>query len=130
MGWLFFYKSIGLILMVLILGCNARQDKHSVESNPVIDETMQFIKAKCFTCHRIQDEEGQLAPSFVQISKTYKKDHADRESFVNAITLFLKNPNTSSIKLKDAKALYGPMAPISLTPTQMEQISQFLFDSL
>lgn len=128
-------KSLSLFIAIaFIVGCkDSKKPSYSKKSN--ISDTQKNVGKKlmetnCYICHNPTTKgENRIAPPMIAIKKHYLKDHKSKETFVNSIQEFIKNPTKENAIMFGAVKRFGAM-PKQVFPEQTIQlISEYLFDN-
>ena len=89
-----------------------------------------LIEQYCYSCHNPQMRGQQrLAPPFLMVKMHYMRDYAAKESFVDAISAWVKEPNEDKSIMPGALNRFGLMPPMMINDEDVRLIADYLYDA-
>ena len=88
-----------------------------------------LIKQYCYTCHSPQMRGQQrLAPPFQMVKMHYMRDYETKELFIDAISVWVKEPNADKSIMPGALNRFGLMPPMMIDDEIVRQIAAYLYE--
>ena len=86
---------------------------------------------KCMICHITKGKtaETMLAPPFYEVKKRYLKASMGKADFIEIMNNWVKKPSADNILIPDAVAHFGIMPNLNYTEEDINQISQYIYDT-
>ena len=103
----------------------------AMAGDTTIEEGKQLYKTYCSACHGAtggMDMSKRLAPPIAGVRFHYISSHADKASFVNAITEWLAKPEASRALMPGAIRKFKLMPSIPVTKENAEKIATYIFE--
>ena len=90
----------------------------------------QLVKDECMMCHVVDGQGGEKksAPPMYAVWHHYRQAHADKESFVAAITTWLQQPQKEKSVMKGAIKKMGLMEKLEITEAQAHSVAEYLYE--
>ncbi|MBL7857401.1 MAG: hypothetical protein JNM57_06910 [Cyclobacteriaceae bacterium] len=126
-----------LIIAVSLLNC---QQKASEPQTTAVAAVIQptatevdygLLKMYCYPCHSpsTPSHDAILAPPMEAVKYRYKLNYQDKESFVNAITSMMLNPQKEKALMNRAVAQFGLMNATALSEEKIRKIAAYIYDN-
>lgn len=94
-------------------------------------EGKALMEKQCYLCHspNAAENEGRIAPPMVAIKARYiDKEGYNKEEFIEAVTLFVRNPTEDKALMYGAVIKHGLMPKQAFPDGSIEKIANFMFD--
>lgn len=92
----------------------------------------QLYKQNCASCHGNKhgmDMSKRSAPPIIAVKKHYLPTYSDRDSFILAISEWIKQPEKENSLMRGAIKKFGVMPKLDIKQSDAEKIAAFLFDN-
>lgn len=102
-----------------------------IASDTTIEEGKQLYKTYCSTCHGVtggMDMNKRLAPPIAGVRFHYTAVHADKASFIAAITDWLDKPEASKSLMRGAIRKFKIMPVITVTKEEAVKIATYIYE--
>ena len=129
-------KALLMLLVFLVFSCKKKPAsevssvEQQVEQTPVQHEGKKLMETKCYLCHSPSEPEKgkRIGPPMVGVKGHYLEEFKDKESFVNAISDFVKAPSQEKVKLKGAVKRFGVMPYQHYPEQEIRKIAEYMFE--
>ncbi len=125
-----------LVFIFMFIGCKKTKDEtnqtltESYNKNSQEHPGKKLMEIHCYVCHDVtRPEDKRLAPPMVAIKKRYIFQNTSKESFINDIQKWIKNPNEEGAKMFGAVRRFGVMQKLPYPEDVIEQIADYMFDN-
>ncbi len=81
----------------------------------------------CLACHNAELTPS-LAPPFYGVQNRYKRNYADKQSFITAVSDWAKNPTQEKALMKRPVKKFGLMPAMPLPDEMLAQIGAYLYE--
>ncbi|MEE9320934.1 MAG: c-type cytochrome [Granulosicoccus sp.] len=89
----------------------------------------ELLTQRCLICHGTQQTaENRLAPPIVAVKQRYLKQYPDRDSFINAITQWVKAPSEDRSLMQGALRKFGLMPTLSYADNDVAAIAKYIYE--
>ena len=102
-----------------------------IASESTIDEGKQLYKTKCSACHGAtggMDMNKRLAPPIAGVRLHYIGVHADKASFLAAITGWLDQPDASKSLMRGAIKKFKIMPELTVAKEDAVKIATYIYE--
>lgn len=111
----------------------AMTEDMTYEPSPVAFDSIGYrlLQSKCMVCHSTlgKTHEELVAPPIFAVKTRYSKAHTDRESFVNSIVEWAKEPKEENAIMRGAVDNFKLMPYMSSEEDDLEKIAVFLYEN-
>ena len=95
-----------------------------------IEDTLQLVKNNCLICHGAGDShESMIAPPMHAVKNHYWKEGMSKESFVEDIVKWVKNPHEDNVHMYGAVQKFNIMPKIVVEEIHLNAIAGYIYDN-
>ena len=114
------YRALVVLLGASFSICAGANDKP--------DGAALFVE-NCGSCHgQSQSADDRIAPPMVAVKDHYLRVHADKASFVNALSGWVLERSADTSLMPGAISRFGLMPPLAITDQDLAAIAEFVFE--
>ncbi|MRI02436.1 DUF3365 domain-containing protein [Kriegella sp. EG-1] len=129
-----------ILVAVLLIFASCKDAKQS-ESKPIEDSTKvetglasqqhpgkKIMETECYMCHNPKaSESSMIAPPMIAIKKFYKDSNTTKDSFTQALMLWINDPEAPS-KMPMAQEKFGKMPYLPYSEETVKLIAEYMYD--
>ncbi|MEO9894037.1 DUF3365 domain-containing protein [Aurantibacter sp.] len=129
-----------ILVAVLLIFASCKDAKQS-ESKPIEDSTKdetglasqqhpgkKIMETECYMCHNPKaSESSMIAPPMIAIKKFYIDSNTTKDSFTQALMLWINNPEAPS-KMPMAQEKFGKMPYLPYSEETVKMIAEYMYD--
>ncbi len=136
-----FLVVLGLILTVSCSDSNTNVSHDTAQKNVVSNDTAkektgpggkELIKQRCYICHTQnpgeKPEDQMIAPPMVGVKNHYMKAYPDKQTFIQKIKEWVKNPSEEKALMPGAVKRWGVMPPLNYPDEELQKIAEIIYD--
>ncbi|WP_218598059.1 DUF3365 domain-containing protein [Polaribacter sp. NJDZ03] len=120
------------IAITFLFGCkDSKKPPYSKKNN--VSEMQnhagkKLMETNCYACHNPTTIEGnRIAPPMIAIKRRYLMGNSSKESFINSLQDFIKNPTVENAKMYGAVKRFGVMPKQAFPEETIKQIADYMF---
>lgn len=128
-----------LVLVVTLVACNTNpknlysgidiDSDNLAMASPKDHPGKRLMENNCYVCHNPKtSKEGMIAPPMIAVKMHYINNDTTKESFINEVMAFLKNPSEEKSKMPGAIKKFGLMPYQFYPENTIKQIADYMFD--
>lgn len=90
---------------------------------------LEILKGNCYACHNPEasSHDALLAPPMEAVKFRYKRQYADKEQFIQAMTSFVKSPTQDKALMYGAVSKFGVMPALALPDSTLRTLSEYIY---
>ena len=124
-----------IVVFAFIFSC--KDSKRPSYSNKKIDSSTEtqkhsgkkLMETNCYVCHSVTaGEDNRIAPPMIAIKKRYSVGNITKETFINSMQNWIKNPTEENAKMFGAVKRFGVMPKQSFPEETIKQIADYMFE--
>lgn len=94
------------------------------------NDAATLMQQKCFVCHSpTADQTNRLAPPMAAVKMHYISKYAERDTFVSAVSAFVKNPTEEQSLMYGAVKRFKVMPKQEFDEQEVAAIAAFIFEN-
>lgn len=124
-----------VFVLFIAISCNQTTEQNNEiaqtneKSDYQADEAKNLMVTNCNSCHGNITAQNRIAPSYQEIKTAYLAKFPNENDFIEAMKLFLQNPVSEKVLLKESAKKFGIMPNFGYPEKNIDQIAQFIFQS-
>jgi len=134
-------KNIYIVILVpfFIVSCNKKSENKESNLDPIavnettIDQSEGYtlFKNNCYVCHSVSSKSHDeiIAPPMVAIKRRYQKSYASKESFVEAVVSWSKDPKEENGLMRGAIEQFKVMPKQAFKEDDLQKIATYIYDN-
>ena len=123
-------RLVVLVVAVCLSACE-KAPRVDLSSAPAgaIEQGIGWMATHCLICHRVDDLtiDEMLAPPLWAVRAHYLAEYPEPQTFVNAVTAFVIDPQADRSLLPYAVEHYGLKAPVSLDEEKIRAVAWAIY---
>jgi len=133
------YILLIIITAFLLLSCNKKENKDTSTSEIVAinkTESLQsegytLFKTNCYACHSVtsKSHDDIIAPPMVAVKRRYKMGYSTKESFVEAMVNWSKDPKEENALMRGAVKQFKVMPKQVFNEDDLKKIATYIYDN-
>ena len=113
---------------VLLSSCQNDPGEQISESWESLDGR-RLMESKCFSCHNTQGTDDMLAPPMFRVKDHYWEEGITEESFIKAISEWVKNPIEENSVMPGARRKFGIMPKQEFDESEVKAIAKYMYNN-
>jgi len=134
-------KKIYIVILVpfFIASCNKKSENKESNLDPIaanktaIDQSEGYtlFKNNCYVCHSVTSKSHDeiIAPPMVAVKRRYQRSYNSKESFVDAVVSWTKDPKEENGLMRDAIKQFKAMPKQAFKEGDLVKIAAYIYDN-
>ena len=121
-------------VLVMSYACSDSDSSTQATIQPEIQTSSisaeELINSRCMICHKLTPTHDELlAPPMRGIQMNYRNKFSTKEEFVDAIVLWVNNPDSTNSHMSMAIDNFGVMPDLNYSDEEVRVIANYMYDA-